>query len=122
VVVRYISFQSYRPSNVLDGNFMLAYLVSNHAEKMNRIDVIRLDRQNLPIDLLGGLQPTGLMMLDRNRQRISNRCCNGLECHGRNTLALFWLVRAPAEVKEAPRLQSTNLECNSLIVKESEMQ
>ena len=45
---------------------MFAHLGSNHAEKMERVGMIRLDRQNLPVDLLGGLQPTGLMVLDRD--------------------------------------------------------
>ena len=36
--------------------------------------MIRLDRENLPIDLLGSLQPTTLMVLDRNRQCFGNRC------------------------------------------------
>ena len=34
--------------------------------------MIRLDRENLPIDLLGSLQPAGLMVLDRNRQCFGN--------------------------------------------------
>ena len=56
----------------------LPALVSNHAEKMERIGMIRLDRENLPIDLLGGLQPAGLMVLDRNRQCFGNRCHRAL--------------------------------------------
>ena len=32
-----------RPSNVLDGNLVLAHLVGNHAEKMHRVGMIRLD-------------------------------------------------------------------------------
>ena len=36
--------------------------------------MIRLDRENLPVDLLGSLQPAGLMVLDRNRQCFGNRC------------------------------------------------
>ena len=52
----------------------LPALVGNHAEKMQRIGMIRLDRENLPIDLLGRLQPAGLMVLDRNRQCFGNRC------------------------------------------------
>ena len=43
---------------------------------MNRIGLIRLDRENLPVDLLGSLQPAGLMVLDRNRQCFGNRCHN----------------------------------------------
>ena len=69
-----IPFQPDRPSNVFDGNLVLAHLVSNHAEKMERIGLIRLDCENLPIDLLGSLQPAGLMVLDRNRQCFGNRC------------------------------------------------
>ncbi len=69
----YTSTERDRPSNVLDGNFVLAHLVSHHAEKMNGIGVIRLDRENLPINLLGGLQPAALMMPDRNRQCFGNR-------------------------------------------------
>ena len=69
-----IPFQPDRPSNVLDGNLVLAHLVSNHAEKMSRIGLIRFSLENLPIDLLGSLQPTGLMVLDRNRQCFGNRC------------------------------------------------
>jgi hypothetical protein len=34
---------------------MLAQLVRNHAEKMNRVGVIRFYLENLPIDLLGNL-------------------------------------------------------------------
>ncbi len=44
-----------RPSKVFDGDLMLAHLVRNHAEKMNRIGMIRLDREDLPVNLLGSL-------------------------------------------------------------------
>ena len=70
----HIPFQPDRPSNVLDSNVVLAHLVGNHAQQMQRIRMIRLDCENLPIDLLGSLQPTGLMVLDRNRQCFGNRC------------------------------------------------
>ena len=46
---------------------MLACLGSDHAEKMNRVGLIRFYLENLPIDLLGILQPTALMVLDSNR-------------------------------------------------------
>ena len=72
----HIPFQPDRTSNVFDGSLVLAHLVSNHAEKVPRVGMIRLDRENLPVDLLGGLQPTGLMVLDRNRQCFGNRCHN----------------------------------------------
>ena len=32
------------------------------------IGMIWLDRENLPVHVLGSLQPAGLMVLDRNRQ------------------------------------------------------
>ena len=41
----HLAFQADRPSNVFDGHLVLAHLVSNHAEKMNRIGLIRLDRK-----------------------------------------------------------------------------
>ncbi len=68
------TFQQDRPSNVIDGNLMLARLIRNHAEEMPRIGLIRHDRKNLPVDLLGSLQAAGLMVLDRDRQRFRNRC------------------------------------------------
>jgi hypothetical protein len=41
---------------VRTGRFVhVANLGGNHAEKINRIGMIRLDRENLPIDLLGSL-------------------------------------------------------------------
>ena len=55
---------------------MLAHLVRNHAQQMERVGMIRLGRENLPIDLLGSLQPTALMVLDCNRQCFRN-CCHG---------------------------------------------
>ena len=48
-------------------------LVGNHAEKMDRIDLIRLDFENLPVDLLGRLQPAGLVVADRGGQGFGNR-------------------------------------------------
>jgi hypothetical protein len=51
-----------------------AHLVSQQAEQMPRIGMIRLNLQNPPLDLLGSLQPTGLVVLDRNRQCFGNRC------------------------------------------------
>ena len=55
-----------------DGSLVLARLVSNHAEKMEGIGLIRFDRENLPVDLLGSLQPATLMVLDGNRQCFGN--------------------------------------------------
>ena len=47
--------QADRPPDVLHGNLVLAHLGSEHAEKMDRVGLIRFDRENLPIDLFGGL-------------------------------------------------------------------
>ena len=69
----HISFHPDRPSNMLDGKIVIAGLGGDHAEKMQRVGMTRLRLENLPIDLLGGLQPTGLMVLDRNRQRLGSR-------------------------------------------------
>jgi len=71
-----IPFQPDRPSNVVDRNLVFADLASNHAEKMERIGMMRGDGENLPINLFGNLRPTGLMVLDRNCQRFRN-CCHG---------------------------------------------
>ena len=72
------ALQRDRPFDVLDGNLVLAHLVGNHAQKMERVGMIRLGRENLPIDLLGGLQPPALMVLDGNRQGFGNGCHLGL--------------------------------------------
>ena len=42
----------------------------NQAEKMERVGLIRLDSENLPVDLLGGLQTAASMVLNRNRQKF----------------------------------------------------
>ena len=62
-----IPVQGNRPPNVFDGALVFTQLVGYHAEKMDHARVIRIDGENLPVDLLGGLQPSGLMMLDRSR-------------------------------------------------------
>jgi hypothetical protein len=69
-----IPLQTDRPSDILDGNLVLANLVGNHTEKMPRIGMLRLGLQDPPIDLLGGLQPAGLVVLNRDRQCFGNRC------------------------------------------------
>jgi len=67
-------FKPDRPSNVVDGDLVIAHLVGNHAEKMDRIGLIRFSLENPPIDLLGSLEPTSLMVLECNRQFVRNRC------------------------------------------------
>jgi hypothetical protein len=63
-----------RSSNTLDGRLVLAQLVGNQSEIMDRIDVIWLNNKDLPVDLLGSLQTASPMVLDRNRQCFGNRC------------------------------------------------
>ena len=60
----------------MDGIFRLAHLARNHTEKMDRVGLIRFNLQNLPIDLLGSLQPSALMVLKGNRQCLGNRWHN----------------------------------------------
>ena len=67
-----VRFQLQCSSHVFDGNLGLAHRGSNHAEKMERIRVIRFNLQDLPIDLLGSLEPAALMVLYRNRQCFGN--------------------------------------------------
>jgi len=52
---RHIPSQLNCPSHVLDGDLVLTLLLGNHAEKLNRIGLIRLGRENLSINLLGSL-------------------------------------------------------------------
>ncbi len=44
-----------RPFNVLCGVLILARLAGDHAQKMKGVGMMRLDREDLPIDVLGGL-------------------------------------------------------------------
>ena len=53
-------------SNVLDGNRMLPHLAGDDADQMQGIGMLRLDGEDLPINLLGRLQPPRLMVLDCN--------------------------------------------------------
>jgi hypothetical protein len=58
-------------------------LNGQRAEKMERIRLIRLNGENLPVDLFRDLQTARLMVLAGNRQRFRN--CG----HGANT-GLSW--------------------------------
>jgi hypothetical protein len=59
--------QADRPPNVFDGQLVLARLVSQHSEKMNRVGLARFDGQNLPVDLLSSLPTASLVVFDGNR-------------------------------------------------------
>ena len=52
---------------MLDGHLVLARLIGHHPEKMNCVSLVRIDGENLPVELLGGLSTAGLMMLDGDR-------------------------------------------------------
>ena len=66
--------QSDGTSYALHGRLVLARLMGDHAQKMHRIGLIRIEREDLPINLLGRLQPARLMVLDRDGQCFGNRC------------------------------------------------
>ena len=53
---------------------MVARLVGDEAEQIDRIGMVGRGREDLPVKLLGDLQPTRLVVLDRNRQGFGNRC------------------------------------------------
>ena len=44
----------------------------DHAEEMNRVGMVRLDVENLPVNRLGLLQPPILMVLIGNRQIVGD--------------------------------------------------
>jgi len=56
-----------RPPDVLDGRLVLTRLMRRYAEQVNRFGLIRIDSQNLPINLLGSRESSRLMMLDGDR-------------------------------------------------------
>jgi hypothetical protein len=62
------SFQPNCPLNELDGHVGLAYLESNHPQKMNRVGLIRFARKNLTANLFGIVQTPSLMALGGNRK------------------------------------------------------
>jgi hypothetical protein len=52
---------------------MVAKLSVDHAEQIPNIGMVRFDRENLPVDLLGFLQAAGLVMTDGYCERFGNR-------------------------------------------------
>ena len=71
---RLVAVQPDRPSDVLDGQLVLARLVSQHAEQMKRIGMVGIDLQDLPVELLRCLEVAGLVMLQGQCQCFSDRC------------------------------------------------
>ena len=58
------------PTNAFDGNRVFARLVGNHSEEMDGVGMVRLGGEDLPVDLLGRLQPASLVVLDRKGQGL----------------------------------------------------
>ena len=54
------------PLDDFDGSLGLTGLKGNYAQKMERVGLVRLGGENLPIDLFGSLQSAALLVLDRN--------------------------------------------------------
>ena len=71
---RHVPVQADCPSDALDGHLVLPDLVRNHTQKMQRVGLIGLDGEDLPVDLLGSLQLPSLVVLDRHRQCLGDRC------------------------------------------------
>ena len=55
------------PAHALDSLLVLSKLDISHAKQVPGVGMIRRDCQNLPVDLLGGLQLPRLMVLDGSR-------------------------------------------------------
>jgi hypothetical protein len=74
VVVRFsvVGFLLQCFCHVFDGDTWLAHHARKHAEKMERVRVIRFDLKNLPIDLLGSLEPAAVMVRERKRYSFRN--------------------------------------------------
>ena len=63
-----------RAFDALDCGVVPAHLVRDHADKVERVGMVRLDREDFAIDLFGGLQPAGLVVPDCKRQSFRNGC------------------------------------------------
>ena len=59
---------------VIHGHLGIARLMSQQTQKINRMSMIRLVAEDLPIDPLGLLEPTVLMVSDRDRQCFLDGC------------------------------------------------
>ena len=114
-----LPFKAIARANALDGGRAIAHLMREHAEKMRRVGMARVGLENPPINLLGGLQPAGLMVLDRNRQCLGNRrhaAYYGDAPAGRNAVGgrricglLFETLAGACELKTAGLCEKTRL-------------
>jgi hypothetical protein len=62
-----------RLSDERDGGVILADLMRENAQEMQRFGVLRLDIEDLPIDPLGLGKPAGLMMRESRGKGVLNR-------------------------------------------------
>ena len=67
------AFQSDRPADVLDRFRLLAQPGRRQSEQMQGLDVLWINGEYLPAQLLGGLQAPRLMMLYGGQKRFGNR-------------------------------------------------
>jgi hypothetical protein len=51
----------------------LSRLKGNHSQEVASYDVVRADGENLPANPFGGLQPSGVLVLDRKGQQLGNQ-------------------------------------------------
>jgi hypothetical protein len=74
VIVKFrdMPVQRKSPSHELDGCFVLAHLMGDHAEEMKRLRVIRVRLENLSIDLLRRLELARSMVLDRDGESVGS--------------------------------------------------
>ena len=87
---RDVAPQSNRFPNVIDRHLMSTCLVGHHAHQVDRVDMLWFDRQNLLIDVFGGLLSAGLMVLEGDLQCFADRR------HGMHKL--IRMVSVPASV------------------------
>ena len=65
-----------RPSDVLDGKFVLAHLVGDDSQQVPGVGVVRLGGEDPPVALLGGRESARLMVLEGNRQCLGSHAEN----------------------------------------------
>ena len=68
---------------------MVADLVLNDAQQMQRIRMIGLDRENISVNRLGGLKTTGLVMGHGSRQGFGNRTCTVIKTRDHSWKSLY---------------------------------
>ena len=61
------------PPQQIERHFLPPQLMSEQTQIVHRINMLGLLRQNLPIELFGGVQPRGLMMLQCKIEGLLDR-------------------------------------------------